>query len=171
MEKWDIYDENKRLTGRQVVRGEKHGAGEYNIVLSVWVINSKGEILTTFRHPDKAEWPSCWENPGGGLVAGETSRQGIRRELAEETGIEADERDFIFLSGNRYSNYFSDVYVLYRDVDISDVVMQPGETAGAKWVTPDEFRRMIDAGDVASPIAAEFLKGYDRITELCKSAR
>ena len=76
----DIYDENRNKTGRQVER-EKYQLkkGEYHIVVVALILNSKNEILITKRSPDKKQEPLKWELPGGSVIAGETSLQGILR--------------------------------------------------------------------------------------------
>lgn len=33
-------------------------------------------------------YPDCWHLPGGGLDAGETKQEGLRREIKEETGMD-----------------------------------------------------------------------------------
>ena len=47
MELWDIYDINKKKTGRVIDRcsNEKLRKGEYHLVVEAIIINSKGEIL------------------------------------------------------------------------------------------------------------------------------
>ena len=93
MEWNDIYDKDRNLTGRTHRRGSKWGAGEYGLVVCVWVHDGNGNLLLTRRAPQKS-FPGTWENPGGAAQAGESSLQAIRRELFEETGIRAEEGDF-----------------------------------------------------------------------------
>jgi len=38
------------------------------------------------RHPNKKEYSNYWENTGGSVLSGETSKVGAIRELFEETG-------------------------------------------------------------------------------------
>ena len=94
MELWDLFDENRRPLNRRQSRLAPKVHGEYHLVVVICVVNSKHEILLTLRHPDKEKYPNLWENTGGCIQAGETSRAGAVRELFEETGIRAAEEDF-----------------------------------------------------------------------------
>lgn len=80
MELWDLFDENRRFLYKQHNRQEPLAPGHYHVVVVVCVVNSKEEILVTLRHPAKETYANCWENTGGSVLAGETSRQGAVRE-------------------------------------------------------------------------------------------
>jgi len=56
----------------------------------VVLLNDRGELLLLRAHDpaDRAKTP-WWEIPGGGIDPGESSEAGARRELREETGIDA----------------------------------------------------------------------------------
>ena len=43
MELWDVLTADRERTGRTVVRGQALGAGEYHVVVHVWLINDEGE--------------------------------------------------------------------------------------------------------------------------------
>ncbi len=157
MEIWDIYDENRNLTGRTIVRGEPFGEGEYYVCSEVWVRNSKGEFLITRRHPDK-KFGSLWEFTGGGTLSGETTLSSIRRELFEETGILADESEFRFIATNIRKNHFQDIFYLEKDVYIKDLTLSPLETIDAKWVKEETLRALYESGEFVPTVWKRFEK-------------
>lgn len=157
MELNDIYDENRNLTGRIHRRGTKWGPGEYGLVVCVWIYDGKGNLLMTRRAQEKS-FAGTWENSGGAARAGETSRQAIRRELFEETGIRAEEEDFEFLRTTRDSHAFYDHYCLKFQVSLEQIVLLPGETDGVKWVSHAEVHEMIRKKEICQIIAQQFLE-------------
>ena len=48
MELWDIYDRQRRTTGRFHVRGTPMGRGEYHLTAFVWVFNRQRELLLNY---------------------------------------------------------------------------------------------------------------------------
>ena len=58
------------------------------ITVTAALIQRQGRILICRRRADQ-DHPGKWEFPGGKLEPGETPETGLRRELAEELGIEA----------------------------------------------------------------------------------
>ena len=156
MELNDIYDKDRNLTGRVHRRGSKWGPGEYGLVVCVWIYDGKGKLLMTRRAPQKS-FAHTWENPGGAAKAGETSLQAIRRELYEETGIRAEEADFELLSSSRDNHFFYDHYCLRSEVPLQEIVLQPGETDSAKWVTFPQVHDMIARRQICAIIAGQFL--------------
>ena len=56
MELWDIYDRQRRTTGRFHVRGTPMGRGEYHLTAFVWVFNRQRELLLTRRAPEKEHY-------------------------------------------------------------------------------------------------------------------
>lgn len=96
-ELWDIYDENRRKTGKIAERDVyKFKKGEYHIVVTGIIFNTKREILISKRARWK-KYGGLWECNSGSILAGETSLEGIIRELKEEIGIEFSEKDAIYL--------------------------------------------------------------------------
>lgn len=156
MEYWDVYDVHRRPLGKLHLRGKPMPHGEYHLIVFVWVVNSAGQLLLTKRSPEKEHYPNLWENTGGAVLAGETSRQGIRRELLEETGIPATENEFEFLITKVGRTWIADTYLLRRDVPLEDIRLQPGETCDAQWVTRAQFDALIARNAVAKPDVERF---------------
>ena len=157
MEFNDIYDENRQRTGRIHQRGTRWNPGEFGLVVCVWVYDGRGHLLLTRRAEGKS-FAGTWENSGGAAQAGETSRQAIVRELFEETGIRAAEEEFELLGSDRDRNTFYDFYCLKRRVPLEQIVLLPGETDAAQWVTHEEVHRMIRQKQICQVIANQFLR-------------
>jgi 8-oxo-dGTP pyrophosphatase MutT (NUDIX family) len=152
----DIYDADRKLTGRLHRRGTHWRSGEYGLVVCVWVYDGRGKILLTRRAPGKS-FAGTWENSGGAARAGETSIQAIARELREETGIRAESAEFELLTTTRDRNTFYDHYCLKRQVPLEDIVLQPGETDDVRWATFEEIHELIDRRQICNIIAQQFL--------------
>lgn len=157
MELNDIYDKDRNLTGRLHRRGTRWHAGEYGLVVCVWVYDGRGNLLLTRRAPEKS-YPGTWENSGGAAQAGETSRRAIARELFEETGIRAGEDEFEFLGSDRDRNTHYDFYCLRRATPIEQIVLLPGETDGVRWVPMGAVRAMVRAGEISRVIGRQFIR-------------
>ena len=117
-EVWDLYDAKGNKTGYTLVRGRPIPEGCYHLVVSVWIINN---------------------SLGGAL-----------REVNEELGIILNPKD-----GQRISRIcreqtrdLYDVWVFYKDVDISDITLQETEVVDVKWVTDEELIKMERKGEL-----------------------
>ena len=162
MEFNDIYDKERRLTGRLHRRGDRWRRGEYGLVVCVWVYDGQGNILLTRRAPEKS-FAGTWENSGGAAKAGETSLQAIRRELFEETGIQAEEQEFELLETTRDHMAFYDHYRLQRNTPLEQIVLLPGETDGVQWATIAQVHEMIARKEICSIIAKQFLRQVHKL--------
>ncbi len=157
MEYNDIYDENRKRTGRVHLRGTRWRPGEYGLVVCVWVYDGQGKVLLTRRAPEKS-FPGTWENSGGAAKAGETSRQAIARELREETGICVPEEEFELIDSGREGSAYYDYYCVRRDTPLSQIVLLPGETDGAQWATFEQVHEMIAEKKICRIIANQFIR-------------
>ncbi|MBR4109789.1 MAG: NUDIX domain-containing protein [Oscillospiraceae bacterium] len=125
------------------------------MVVCVWVYDGKGKLLLTRRAPQKS-FAGTWENSGGAVQAGETSRQAIARELFEETGIRASQEEFELIESGRDGNIHYDYYSLKRTTPISEIVLLPGETDDVMWATFEDVRTLIREGKMCRVIANQF---------------
>lgn len=156
MEHWDLFDRARTPLGKTRLRGTPGNPEEYHVVVSIWTVDSSGNILLTLRDSAKESYPDRWENTGGSALAGETSRQAAVRELFEETGITASEDELILLGEQIARDSFVDHYLLRRDVPLAEIRLQAGETADAKWVTLETLEAMVADLSLAKPIGEQF---------------
>ena len=151
MELVDLYDENRIPLGRVAERHAPKGPGEYRMVVHVCGFDSRGRLLIQQRAPQKTVYPYLWDvSVGGGVDAGETSRQGAEREFREELGYPLD------LTGLRpsvtvnFDRGFDDFYILVKDLDETALVLQKEEVSAVRWVTVEELLNMVDDGSFIS---------------------
>ena len=151
----DIYDENRCLTGRVHLRGTPWLPGEYGLVVCVWVLDERGHLLLTRRAKGKS-FAGTWENSGGAAQAGETSCQAIRRELFEETGIDAPEEAFELLETGQDRNTFYDFYALRHPTPLREIRLQEGETDDVMWASFGKVRWMVRTGKICKIIGTQY---------------
>lgn len=158
-ELWDVYDENRNLTGRLHRRGDPLSPGEYHLVVHIWMMNHKGEFLVTKRSPDKG-FPNMWECTGGSALAGDDSLRAALREVKEETGLNLCQDRGERILQMRKSDYFRDVWLFRQEFDLKDAVLQPGETTDIMYADKEKILHMWHSGDFVP---------YDYLPELFES--
>ena len=163
-EKYDVYDPEKRKTGTVLGSDLKPPPGTYKLLISVMTVNSCGDILLTKRAPSKKNGGK-WELSTGHAQAGETGKEAAVRELFEETGIRTEKAALEFRGDVKVEYCIFSVYLLRKDVPLSEIRLQPGETVSAKWVTPEEFLRMHKDGETVLYGDAEIISLFADVLE------
>lgn len=146
MEIWDLYDENRRLTGETMARGLPVPEGRYHLVVDILFLNAKGETLLQRRAKDKSVMPDIWSVTGGAALRGEDSAAAVIRETQEEMGftpnlangrvLMQEKRDRKGIGG-----FFRDVWLIFQDVPLSQMTYQPEEVQDAMWILPENIKR------------------------------
>lgn len=151
MELIDLYDENRKPIGKTIKRGEPISEGEYKLSVHMWIMNGEGKIYIQKRAGVRKLFPNKWENPGGGVVAGDDSIKTLKKEFEEELGIELTGKSKLIKSIKRQKD-FVDIYHVIQDFQIDDLNLQKEEVECAKWATLDEIMKMIENGDFCPTI-------------------
>lgn len=153
MELWDIYDVNKKPTGRTMNRNDWClKDGEYHLTVLGVVARPDGTFLITKRVMTKAWAPGCWEVSGGAAQAGEASYEAVLREVEEETGLDARNAQGGYLftykreNPGEGDNYFVDVYRFVMDIDEKDVSFQEAEIDGHMFATREQIESFAKEG-------------------------
>ena len=151
------HDEVIRPDGSPGVYGVVHFA---NLAAGVLVIDDRDQVLLVGQHRYPLDEYS-WEIPEGGVPAGETGVDGARRELREETGVEA--ADWRELARVHLSNSVSDeLAVLFLASGLTHGIATPDATEdlAIRWLPFDEVLAMTLDGritDAMTVIAVERL--------------
>ena len=146
MEKRDLYNENRELTGETVYKGEPIPEGMYIIVVLVYIQNSEGKFLIQKRSKLK---DGKYATTGGHVKSGETSVEGILSEVREELGLELNPEDLVLYYGNHSAEqqvFWDDYYIKLDIDDISKLKLQEEEVESVKWATAEEMKQMMKDG-------------------------
>ena len=153
MELWDIYDKDKKPTGRTMKRNDWClKEGEYHLSVLGVIQRPDGKYLITKRAADKAWAPGWWEVSGGAAIAGETSEEAVKREILEETGLDVKNITYF---GNQPWPYPSGLMVGFiADYAGGEINLQDEELSSGDFYTRDNLpelprklslaRKMID---------------------------
>lgn len=155
-EKWDIYDSKRRKTGKTIERENQQQLkqGEYHIVVTGIILNSENQILISKRAKHK-KFGEMWECNGGSILAGETSLEGIIRELKEELGIQFSEGEAIYLKEIRSDKKpadFKDLWLFKRDIKDQEITFPDGEATDFMWVTIEKFIEMYQNKEIVPTV-------------------
>lgn len=153
MELWDIYDCNKKRTGRTMVRNDWHmQPGEFHLTVLGVIMRPDGKFLITQRVMTKSWAAGHWEVSGGGVQAGEESAEAVKREILEETGLDVSKAEggYVFsyqrINPEEGDNYFVDIYRFIMDFQESELKLQEAETMGYKLATKEEIAELGEQG-------------------------
>jgi len=159
-ELWDVYDENRQLTGRTHRRGEPMPEGDRHLVVHVWMRNSQGEYLLTRRAPQKG-FALMWETTGGSALAGDDSLTAALREVKEETGLTLDASRGRLYDTLWGEDYICDIWLFEQDFDLADVVLQEGETCGVQYASAEKVLEMNESGELVPYSYLKRLLAYE----------
>ena len=141
-EKWDICDKDGEPTGETIDRADAIHLkkGMYHKVVSIYTVTDDEKILITQRAISKSH-PHRWEVTCGSVLAGESEKQGALRELEEETGLIAEDKDLIpiykYSDEKRHCVYYG--YLTRIESSETEIVLEPEETDSYKFIGLDEF--------------------------------
>jgi isopentenyldiphosphate isomerase len=143
-EKIILVDEDDNIIAH-VPRNERKPTDIFRIS-SLWITNSKGDILLAQRHKNKESNPEKWATAVAGTNAeGETYESNIYKEAEEEiglTGVVFEER-IKFKKFDKKYPFFSQWYSCVLDWDISQFRMQEEEVQDIRWWGREELQKAL----------------------------
>ena len=159
MELLDIVDEDGMPTGETVEREVAHKYGIRHRTSHVWLFRKhigQTQLLLQKRSLNKESYPGCFDiSSAGHIPAGDGFLESALRELKEELGIDAKAEELIccgvrafelrelFNGQGFWENQVSCVYVLRRDIEESEFVLQRSEVDSVLWMDWDMCMDMV----------------------------
>lgn len=147
MERFDLYDRDRRLTGITARRGDPIPPDSYRLAIHVCLFGEDGRLLIQQRQPFKRKWSGLWDlSAAGSAICGESSREAAERETMEELGLKIDLSRVQPVLTVHWDKGFDDIFILPSDIDILSLKLQPEEVRAVKWSSLQEILQMIDDG-------------------------
>lgn len=155
MEYIDVLTPEGRLTGTKKTKEQIHIDGDWHRAVHVWIINSNNEVLMQRRSKTKVNCPNMWDiSVAGHISAGEDAMTSAIREIEEEIGIEIQESELkhlgeltaesILNDGTYINKEYNDVYLIEKDIELSQMKKQESEVEDLKYISIDELKRWIE---------------------------
>lgn len=175
MEYLDIVTEDGVPTGVTKERNAVHRDGDLHRTSHVWIAREnqdhKMELLLQKRSMNKDSHPGCYDiSSAGHIPAGMGYLESALRELKEELGICAGAAELIDKGLRRVrwqetfhghifrDNQVSRVYLLWRNVDLSDLCLQAEEVDSVCWMEYERCVRAVRKNEIPNCIALEELR-------------
>lgn len=167
MEVWDLYDENKKITGKYCIRGNEIPDNYYHLVVHVWIKNSEGKYLISQRSESRPTFPLMWECVGGSVLKGENSLEGAIRETKEEVGIDfkKSEGKMVYseirktVDGKKY-NDIMDVWLFEYNGEVNLKNATTDEVRDIKWMGKEEIKELLESNELV-PTLDYFFDGIN----------
>jgi len=160
MEYSNIYDKFGEKTGELIERNKAHKNGTYHRAIHLWLMNMQNEILIQQRSSDD-EWAAdfWYVSVAGHVDSSEGVKNTLIRETKEELGLDishiTDSIQYLYTFTEHITsddcsyndNEIIDVFVLKFDFDVNQITIQAEEVQAVKFITYDEFKKVINNKD------------------------
>lgn len=155
MEEVDVLDEFAQFTGKKTTRKEAHEKGLWHLGVVIFIVSPDFQrVLLQKRGKNKETWPGFWDVSAGGHVdAGEDAVEAIRRETAEEIGVEIPEERLRYLGTTLSDTPIGEIgrirhvnvhFAAIMEPKVEDMQLQTEEVEAVKWVEFRELKRRVE---------------------------
>ncbi len=170
----DVIDENGNLTGETVAREVAHREGIRHRTSHLWLLRKKDgvlQILLQKRSADKPSFPNCYDiSSAGHIPAGGEFASSALRELDEELGITAEERDLIICGERKvvwdcvfqgkpfHDRQISRVFMMWCDLEEEQFHVDPVEVDSVRWMDFEACMQGVEQNTFLNCISLEELQ-------------
>ena len=162
----EIFDEDNQSLGIFKTRSEVHKDFLFwHRVVTIWIINDKGEILCQKQNYKKMESASVLDkwipNFGGHINKGEEFLETAKRELEEEIGLQINDKDLEFLEirkSKSFHKHFVVAYILKWNGNLEDLKFNDDEITDAKWFSYEDIKKMREEEKLGTTISEKIME-------------
>lgn len=175
----DIVDENGNPTGKIVDRELAHSQGIWHRTAHLWLVRKKQDtvqVLLQKRSKNKDSHPGCYDiSSAGHIPTGVDYKPSAIRELKEELGVTADEKDLIFCGDRKVSwddffygkpfhdRQYSRVFMMWLELEEEEFTVQKEEVESVRWMDLEQCINGVQNELFENCIAMEELMMLDRV--------
>ena len=153
-EYFDVLKSNGEYTNETASREECHKKGLYHKAVVVIILSTDNKkVLLQKRSANKKLWPNRWDvTAGGHVLSGELGYEAVIRETKEEIGIDINKEELEFIGattsetikGEIINRHFNEYYIVHKNINIDDIILQEEEVQDIKWLEKEEIIRRIN---------------------------
>lgn len=150
----EILTEDGENTKKSISKFEAHKEGICHGISAVGLIDSKGRLLIQKRSKTKKDEPNKWDlSSAGHIEFNESPLNAAIREMYEELGIIINEKDLVLidtylnkikLNEEVFINHFTYLYIVKKDINISEIKMLEKEVEEIKFITKEEYYGLLN---------------------------
>jgi len=165
MEIYDVYNEKGKRTGKTAEGVEFLAEGELLLGIHAYICNRHGQYLIQRRSLNKRILPGIWDIHMGHVASGETSEEGLLREIREEIGISLDpsairgHKRFVWLE----QKHIVDLYFIRADIDLCELTLREEEVSDAKYIQTVEMLNLILSMNRPDPYKCLAIRGVSSL--------
>jgi ADP-ribose pyrophosphatase YjhB (NUDIX family) len=127
------------------------------------IVDDEGRVLMDHTHHTDRD--VFYWFPGGGLEAGETSAEGLRRELMEEAALEIEIGRLLYVSENLFvesGDYRHEIILYFLARITGGPIGEPVDRRMHEWHRPGDQPGRLLPPDVAAAVEADLPEGFTR---------
>ena len=175
----DIVDKYGYPTGEIIDREQAHRDGIWHRTAHLWLVREKEgcfQILLQKRSKDKESYPGCYDiSSAGHIPAGVEYKTSAIRELKEELGIDAEEKDLIFcgdrnIISDQYfhgkpfrDRQYSRVFIMWCDLSEDKFCVSEDEVESVCWLDFDQCYQGVENNLFLNCIALDELQMLKKV--------
>lgn len=158
----EVLTEDGKKTGKRINKSIAHKEGICHGISAIALIDKNGRLLIQKRSSNKTTEPNKWDLSGAGHIdADETPEQAAVRELFEETGIEIEIQELklidtyvnkVRLKNGTFINHFTYLFLVQKDVDISDIKIQESEVSSTMFVDKKIYNELFNNTEMVEAV-------------------